>query len=281
MRAMGAGADAVIFDLEDSVAPENKTRARGLVAECLRQVPRGTRPTQYWVRINAFDTGLSLDDLASVMPTAPDGIVQPKIDGPDDVVRLSYHLDALEAAFGLPSAAVGILPVATETAKAVFRIGSFADAPPARMIGLTWGAEDLSAAIGASTNRDASGGWAATYRLARSLCLLAAHASGVQAIETLYADFRDESGLREASRAARAEGFTGRFAIHPDQVEPINDSFTPAADEIEHFKQVVAAFEAVPGTGAVSLDGTMLDRPHLVQAQSILEQVALRGKRTP
>jgi citrate lyase subunit beta/citryl-CoA lyase len=271
-KVEGCGADAVILDLEDAVSPENKPLARRMVADFLRTRPPGDRATQLWVRVNPFDTGLTLDDLAAVMPGAPDGIMQPKIDGPQDVQRLSHYLDALEAAHGLTRGAVKILPVATETAIAPFTLGQFAGAGLDRLAGLTWGAEDLSTALGASTNLDAQGEWAFTYRMARSLCLLAAHAAGVQAIDTLYVDFRDDEGLRAASRAARAEGFTGRIAIHPAQVEGINASFMPSAEEIAHARRVLDAFAATPGAGTVGLDGKMIDIPHRKQAERVLAQ---------
>ncbi|WP_068076761.1 HpcH/HpaI aldolase/citrate lyase family protein [Novosphingobium lentum] len=271
------GADAVIFDLEDAVSPENKPLARKLVPEYMALKPRGQRPMQYWVRVNPFDTGMTLEDLAAAVPAAPDGIMQPKTDGPDDVRRLSYYLDALEAAHGIAPGSIKILPVATETAVAPFRLGDFATAGLERLAGLTWGAEDLAAAIGASTNRDATGDWAFTYRMARSLCLLAAHASGVQALDTLYVDFRDDAGLRESCRAARAEGFTGRIAIHPAQVAGINASFMPSADEIAHAQRVLDAFAASPGAGTVGLDGKMIDIPHQKQALRVLAQAKAFG----
>jgi citrate lyase subunit beta/citryl-CoA lyase len=171
---------------------------------------------------------------------------------------------------------IGILPVATETAQAPFNLGAFGSARLDRLVGLTWGAEDLSAAIGASTNLDPDGGWALTYRLVRSLTLLAAHAAGVQAIDTLYVDFRDEAGLRESSRRARGEGFGGRVAIHPDQVAPINESFTPSETEIAHARAVIAAFDAQPGAGTVGLDGKMLDIPHLKQAHKTLAAASVQ-----
>jgi citrate lyase subunit beta/citryl-CoA lyase len=266
------------LDLEDAVGAERKPLARRLIADVLRAAPRSERRLQYWVRVNPFDSGLTLDDLAAILPGAPDGIMQPKIDGPQDVQRLSHYLDALEAAHGVERGSVKILPVATETAVAPFALGQFASAGLARLAGLTWGAEDLSAALGASTNVDASGDWAFTYRMARSLCLLAAHAAGVQAIETLHVDFRDDDGLRAACRAARAEGFTGRIAIHPAQVAGINESFMPSVDDIDHARRVLAAFAASPGAGTVGLDGKMIDIPHRRQAENILAQAAAFGR---
>lgn len=264
------GADAVILDLEDSVAAANKPAGRALVAAFVGERPRGARASQLWVRINPFDSGLALDDLVAVVGAAPDGIMLPKCDGPGDIRRLSHYLDALEAQAGVAPGSTKIVPVATETAAAPFTLGDYAGAGLDRLLGLTWGAEDLSAALGASSNLDSTGGWALTYRLVRSLTLLGAKAAGVQAIDTLYVDFRDEAGLRESSRAARAEGFTGRLAIHPAQVAAINASFLPSADEIAHAERIVAAFAATPGVGTVGLDGRMVDLPHLKQAEGLL-----------
>lgn len=265
-----SGADAVILDLEDAVAADVKDAARALVRRTLDATPRGARAVELWVRVNPFDTGLTLTDLAAVMPGAPDGIVQPKIDGPDDVRRLSHYLDAMEAAQGLAPGSTRIIPVATETAAAPFGLSGFAGAGLDRLAGLTWGAEDLATALGASTNRDVAGDFAFTYRMVRSLCLLAAKAAGVPAIDTLHADFRDDAGLRATSAAARAEGFSGRLAIHPAQVAPINEGFMPSADEIAHAQRVVAAFAERPGAGTVGLDGKMLDVPHRKQAEAVL-----------
>ncbi len=276
-KVADCGADAVIFDLEDSVAIENKALARELVAAYLTQTPRGSRPLQYWVRVNPFDTGLTLDDLAAITGGTPDGIVQPKTNDPEDVRQLSHYLDAFEVAHGIEPGSIKILPVATETAVAPFSLGEFAYAELERLAGLTWGAEDLAAAVGASTNKDANGEWTFTYKMARSLCLLAAHAAGVQAIDTLYVDFRDDEGLRASSRAARADGFTGRLCIHPGQVAGVNESFMPSADEITHAQRVIDAFAANPGAGTVGLDGKMVDIPHKKQAERILAQAKAFG----
>ena len=271
-RAATSGADAVILDLEDAVAPGRKPLAREHVAAFLAATPRGDRPAQVWVRINPLDSGLALADVAAIVAGAPDGIVQPKTDTPADVRRLSNWLDAFEAAHGITPGSIGILPVATETARAPFALGDFADARLERLHGLTWGAEDLATALGASTNRAASGEWAFTYQLARSLCLLAARAAGVEAVDTLYVDFRDDAGLAAACRAARAEGFTGRLAIHPAQVPIINAGFLPSPAEVAHAERVLAAFAAAPGSGTVGLDGRMIDVPHLKQAERLLAQ---------
>ncbi|MBD3728275.1 MAG: CoA ester lyase [Sphingomonadales bacterium] len=269
-KADGCGADAVIIDLEDSVAPERKPAAREITAAFLAARPQGQRGVQLWVRVNPLDSGLTDADLAAIMPHRPCGIMQPKAEGPDCVRELSMKLDALEGRLGLHDTATPIIPVATETPLAPFRLGDYAGAGLSRLAGLTWGAEDLSAALGASTNRGPDGQFAFTYQLVRSLTLMAAHAAGVPAIDTLHADFRDLDGLLASSRAARAEGFSGRLAIHPAQVGPINDGFTPADEEVAHARRVVDAFAANPGAGTVGLDGKMVDRPHLVAAQKVL-----------
>jgi citrate lyase subunit beta / citryl-CoA lyase len=268
----GCGADAVILDLEDSVAPENKSRARQMIPAFMMERPRATRATQIWVRVNPFDTGLTLEDLAAIVPAAPDGIIQPKTNDPECLRRMSYYLDALEVAHGIAPGSIKIIAVATETAIAPFHLGAFATAGLDRLAGLTWGAEDLAAALGASTNLDANGEWDFTFKMARSLTLLAAHAAGVPALETLYVDFRDDDGLRATCRAARGEGFSGRLAIHPAQVAGINESFMPSAEEIAHAQRVKDVFAANPGVGTVGIDGKMVDIPHLKQAERVLAQ---------
>lgn len=278
-KADDSGADALILDLEDAVAPANKALARDKVAAFLSERPRAGRGGQLWVRINPLDTPLALPDLASVVRGAPDGLMLPKAAGPADVARLSHYLDALEAASGVEQGSIRILPVATETAIAPFRLGDYAGAALPRLAGLTWGAEDLAAAVGASTNLAPDGQWALTYRLVRSLTLLAAHASGVQAIETLFVDYRDDAGLEASCRAARAEGFTGRIAIHPAQVATINAAFTPSDGEIAFARRVVAAFAEAGDAGTVGLDGRMLDIPHLKQARQVLVQAETSAPR--
>ena len=270
----GSGADATILDLEDAVAPARKDAARAMAAAFVGERPRAVRAGALWVRINPLDGGHALADLAAVVAGAPDGIVLPKAGGPCDVMRLGHYLDALEVAAGLARGGIAILPVATETAAAPFTLGDYARVRPPRLAGLTWGAEDLSAELGASGNTDADGRWMLTYRIVRSLTLLGAHAAGVAAIDTLYVDFRDEAGLRAASVAARAEGFAGRLAIHPAQVATINAAFTPSEAEAEHARRVVEAFAAEPGAGTVGLDGRMLDRPHLRAAERLLAEIA-------
>jgi citrate lyase subunit beta/citryl-CoA lyase len=266
-KGKASAADALILDLEDAVAPARKPLARTMVADYLGG-HAGDRTPELWVRINPLDDG-GVDDLAAVVRAAPNGIVVPKTDGPADVLRLGHYLEALERRDGV-AAPIRILPVATETARAPFRLGDFGDVVLPRLYGLTWGAEDLSSAIGASTNRDAAGEWAFTFRMVRSMCLLAAKAAGVEAIETVFTDFRDPEGLRTACVAAAQEGFTGRIAIHPDQVSVINAAFMPSDAAVAHARRVVALFEAHPEAGAIGLDGMMLDMPHLKQARHVL-----------
>jgi citrate lyase subunit beta/citryl-CoA lyase len=267
----GCGADAVILDLEDSVAPAHKAAARDKVADFLRDFDRSAKDApQLWVRINPLGSGLAESDLAAVVPARPDGVMQPKPDGPEDVAKVSSLLDHMELAHGVTPGSIGIIPVATETAIAPFRLGEYAGAGLTRLRGLTWGAEDLAAALGATGNRGGDGEFLYTFRLVRSLTLMAAHAAGVPAIETLHADFKDDAGLLASSRQARAEGFSGRLAIHPAQVATINHGFTPSAEEVAFARRVVAAFDAEPGAGVVGLDGKMLDMPHLKAAKRTL-----------
>ncbi|CAN5803416.1 CoA ester lyase [soil metagenome] len=276
-KGAGSGADALILDLEDSVAPGRKALARAMVADYLAAAG-ARRPAELWVRINALAEG-GLDDLVAVVRAAPDGLVVPKVDHPGDLARLSLMLDALERRDGVQRP-VRLLPVATETPRAAFGLAAYADTRLPRLHAMTWGAEDLATALGASTNRGADGGWAFTYRMVRAQCLIAAKASGVAAIDTLYADFRDEAGLRQDSAAAMREGFSGRIAIHPAQVAAINAAFTPSGEDVTHARRVVAAFAESPGTGVVGLDGRMLDIPHLKQAENLLARVSAIAART-
>lgn len=266
-----SGADALILDLEDSVAPSRKPLARDMVRAYL-DARKTERRNELWVRMNPIGEG-GLDDLVAVVRAAPDGIVVPKVNHPSELMMLSTFIDALERRDGIAKPAK-LLPVATETPRAPFGLAAYADTILPRLFGLTWGAEDLSTALGASTNRDPRGEWAFTYRMVRSQCLLAAKASGVAAIETLYADFRDEAGLRADCAEASREGFTGRIAIHPAQCAAINVAFTPSNDEIAHAQRVVDTFAASPGTGVVGLDGKILDIPHLKQAEQVLARAA-------
>ena len=274
-KGAGSGADALILDLEDSVAPERTAAARDLVRDYLVAHPDRSRQ-QVWVRINPLSSDKALPDLAAVVRGGPCGIMLPKSGSGADVAALAGFLSALEHRDGLVPGSIRIIPVATETAGAVFTLGSYAGSS-ARLTGMTWGAEDLAAALGASTNRGGDGAYAPVYEMARSLCLAGAVAAEVQPIDTLFADFRDGEGLARDSRASRRQGFTGRLAIHPDQVGPINAAYTPDADEVAYARRVVDAFAAAPGTGVVGLDGKMLDMPHLKQARRVLEMAARAG----
>ena len=261
-------ADALILDLEDSVAPDRTPVARGLVRAYLDARP-GRPGQQLWVRINPLSTEKALPDLVAVAGGAPDGILVPKPDSAADLVVLDHYLTALEAREGIERNRIKLIPVATETARAVFALGSYAGCS-ARLVGMTWGAEDLSAALGASTNKASPGIYAFTYEMARSLCLAGAVAAEVQPLDTLYTDFRDTDGLEADCLVSRQLGFTGRIAIHPDQVATINAGYSPSPEEVAHAQRVVDAFAAAPGTGVVGLDGKMLDMPHLVQARRLL-----------
>jgi citrate lyase subunit beta/citryl-CoA lyase len=261
-----SGADALILDLEDSVGADRKPRAREMAAEWL--AVRGEAGPQGWVRVNALDTGLTMADLAAVVRARPDGIVLPKCSGPEDLRRLDAALSALEAREALPDRTIRVMPIATETPAALFALGTYAGSP--RLAALTWGGEDLAAAVGAKTNRLADGSWDEPYRLARSLTLAGAAAAEVPAIDTIYADFRNEAGFAAECAEARRMGYAGRMAIHPAQVPLILATFTPSAEEVTWAEAVVSAFAASPGAGVVSLEGRMIDRPHLLQARRIL-----------
>jgi citrate lyase subunit beta/citryl-CoA lyase len=269
-RAAGSGADALIVDLEDSVAPAQKGLARNAVASL---IDRGeARDWRFFVRVNALDTGLTLDDLASVVRPGLDAVLVPKANSAADIVRLGDELDALEAGAGMPQGAVKFAVLATETAKAMFALGSYAPAHP-RLIALTWGAEDLSAALGATTNREPDGAWTFPYQVARAQCLFAASAAEVAPIDTVFVDFRDLEGLERDCRRSRRDGFVGRMAIHPDQVATINRAYAPSESEIEHARKIVAAFDANPGAGTLGVDGKMVDIPHLKAARRTLASV--------
>lgn len=269
-KAAASGADALILDLEDSVAPSSKPGARALVSTLLER--QGARDWRFFVRINPFDTGLTLADLAAVVKPGLDGLMIPKADSALDVARVSTELDRLEAASGMPAGSVKIVVVATETAAAMFNLGSYAPPHP-RLVGLTWGAEDLAAAIGATANKEETGEWTFPYQVARAQCLFAATAADVAAVDTLYSDFRDLDGLEADCRRARRDGFRGRIAIHPDQVAIINRCFSPSPEEIVHARKIVAAFAAQPDVGTLGIDGKMYDIPHLKAAQKVLAAI--------
>ena len=274
-RAMTSGADAIIVDLEDSIAPDGKAAARQSAAAFVKAAI-ASRPRPYvMVRVNGLQSGLTDADLDAVAPARPDAIMLPKAEGGASVIHADAKLAVREATSGLPDGHIKILPIATETAAALFVAGTFAGASP-RLIGLTWGAEDLSAELGAQANRDAQGRFLDPYRLARVLCLAGAGAAGVRAIDTVYVDFRNGDGLRRECDEACRDGFTGKMAIHPAQVPVINEVFTPSAAALERAQAIVDAFAKNPDAGVVGIGGVMYDRPHLVRAKQLLARAARR-----
>jgi citrate lyase subunit beta / citryl-CoA lyase len=268
-KAVASGADAVIVDLEDSIAPERKDAARVAALDFLKRAGAAKQRPRLLVRINGLDTGMTDADLDAIVTGRPDAIVFPKAEGGASVVHLDAKLTAREAIAGVPKGQIKILAQGVESAAGLFAAGTFRGAS-VRLIGLTWGPEDLSAELGAEANRNTQGELTDPYRIARSICLYAAAAAKLPAIETVYVDFRNSEGLRHDTEAARRDGFTGRLAIHPAQVPVINEVFTPSAAQIERAKAVVAAFAAQPGAGTVGIDGKMYDRPHLARAQALL-----------
>ena len=268
-KAADTGADVIIVDLEDSVALSNKELARELSRNWLAS-QRGMAPFGRWVRINALDSRLWRDDLAAVMPGAPDGIMLPKSAGPESVQTVAAELYELEGRCGIATGSTKILALVSETAEAAIAIPSYASAPLPRLHGLVWGGEDLSAAIGAARKYDAQGRWTDAFRYVRVQTLLTAHAKGVLPLDTLHADFADMEGLKRIAEEARADGFGGMLAIHPAQVPVINAAFTPSEEELAHARAVVAAFAAQPNAGTLQIDRRMIDRPHLVLAKRLL-----------
>ena len=264
-KAGEVGADALILDLEDAVAPDAKTAARALTAEYVQ----GREDA--WVRINPVDTDHWEADLDAVIPSGPVGIVVPKARHARDAVKVSERIDVLENHHNMEHGGIGIIVLCTEHPEALFTLQSYVGTVP-RLAGLSWGAEDLAAAVGASANRSTKGEWLPQFEMARSMCLFAAAAAEVAAIDTVFTDFRDHEGLLRYATNARRDGFTGMLAIHPGQVEVINAAFLPTAEEIERAERIVQAFSKNPGAGTVGLDGRMIDRPHLVQARRLLQQ---------
>jgi len=257
-KALDSDADAIIFDLEDSVAPGMKPVAR----EVLRNLLKRSGGPQWWVRVNPLGSEFHKDDLELIAIADIHGIVLPKAESGDDVRQLAHR-----------TGNIPVHAIVTETAASLFGLFSYRD-PASPLAAMSWGAEDLSAALGASSKYDADGSLSFTYQMARSLCLAGAVAAGVQPVDGVFADFKDEKGLMAEAEAARGEGFTGKLAIHPAQVPVINAAFTPSREEVAHAEEVVAAFEAHPDAGVLSVDGKMVDRPHLVQARRVLERAA-------
>jgi citrate lyase subunit beta/citryl-CoA lyase len=255
-KAIRSLADAVIFDLEDSVVPARKAQAR----EILKGIRQRDGGPDWWVRINPIGSEFHKDDLDLISRGDMTGIVLPKAESGADILELTHR-----------TGNIPIHAIVTETPASLFNLLSYRQ-PGSPLVAMSWGAEDLSAALGASSKYDGSGELAFTYRLARSLCLAGAVAAGVQPVDGVFADFRDDQGLRAEAEAARREGFTGKLAIHPAQVPVINAAFTPSKDEVRHAEAVVAAFEAHPDAGTVSVEGRMADRPHLEQARRVLQR---------
>jgi citrate lyase subunit beta / citryl-CoA lyase len=268
-KALTAGADALIVDLEDSVAIEAKPRARKIAGDFVAAAAKSATRPRLIVRVNPLDGDLTDLDLDAVMPAAPDCVMLPKSLGAASVQQLSVKIAVREARNGLPDGATKIIALATETAEAMFSLASYRQCSP-RLEALTWGGEDLSADLGAETNRLADGAWAGPYALARNLTLLAAAAARVAPIDTVFVNFRDMDGLRTEALASRRDGFTAKMAIHPAQVPIINEVFTPSAKEVAKAEAVVQAFAAKPGVGVVAIDGEMFDRPHLRRAERVL-----------
>jgi citrate lyase subunit beta/citryl-CoA lyase len=268
-KAMASGADAVILDLEDSIAPERKAHARAAALEFLKAAQTKKQRPRLLVRINGLDTGMTDADLDAVVAGKPDAILFPKAEGGATVTHVDAKLTAREAVAGLPDGSIKILAQTVESAVGLFTAGSYRNSS-ARLIGMTWGPEDLSSELGAEANREADGILTEPYRLARSICLFGAAAAKVPAIETIHVNFRDPDVLRRDTELARRDGFSGRLAIHPAQVTVINEVFTPSPEQIAKAKAVIAAFAAQPGAGTVGIDGKMYDQPHLKRAQALL-----------
>lgn len=275
-KGLSSEADAIIIDLEDSVSLAAKPEARRLTSDVLIDLAKNsasTRHPEVYVRVNALDTGMAREDLAAVVPGGPDGIIQPKTRSADDVLELLSLIDTLkpDTASGITGAkgSISVVIIATETAASLFHMGSYMTVG-SRLTGLSWGAEDLSADLGAATNRTSDGSYTDPYRLARSLCLFAAVAADAQPIDTVYTNFRDEAGLRAECKAAMRDGFTGKLAIHPGQIATINEVFTPSSRDVSRAGAIVEAFEAAGNPGVVGLDGEMLDRPHLTRALNLI-----------
>ena len=275
-KAMASGADAVIIDLEDSIAPEAKAAARKSAAAFLTEVGKSADRPHLLVRVNGIATGLIDEDLDVVAGARPDAIMLPKAEGGASIIHVDAKLTACEAIAGLPDGSIKILAIATETAPALFLAGTYAGAS-SRLEGLTWGAEDLSADLGAETNRDGDGQFLDPYRMARALCLAGAAAARVPAFDTVTPDFRNADLLRREAEEARRDGFQGKIAIHPAQVPIINEVFTPTPAAVAQARAIVAAFDANPGKGAVAIEGVMYDRPHLARAGRVLARAKSAG----
>lgn len=271
-KATGGPADIVLLDLEDAVSEGEKPKARSMVSAFLSA--NAKHRARLWVRINPLQGPFALADLAAIMPAGPGGIMLPKPRGRADAELLDHYLTAFEAAAGIAPGTTKVILLVTETAEGMFTTGSYAGVP--RVAAMSWGAEDLATALGAIDNRSENGGYDFTYQMARSFCLIGAATAGVPAIETIHGDFRDEAGLRKRATEVRRAGYRGMLAIHPAQVDVINDAFTPSAAEVAAAQEIVDLFAANPGVGTIGHKGAMLDRPHLARAEAVL---AMAGRR--
>lgn len=276
-RALASNADALILDLEDAVPDDAKRSARALSAAFVRE-NRAAKPL--FVRINGLDTPFAQDDLDVVAPTQPFGLLLPKCEGAHDVVRLDADLARREAASGLAVGSMHVLPIVTETAASMFDLGSYARARSPRLWGMLWGAEDLAADVGASANKQ-DDAYTSPFQLARNLCLFGAAAARVAAVDAVYTNFKDAAGLRDEANAAAVAGFVAKAAIHPGQVDIINEAFTPGREAVQRAQAIVDAFARRPETGAVNIDGRMFDRPHLSAAHRLLARAGHPLAATP
>lgn len=271
-KSLTSGADVVIVDLEDAIAADQKGSARANAASFVTGLAATASRPKIFVRLNGLESGLTDADLDTVLPSKPDGVVLPKGEGGASIIHLDAKLTAREALHGIDDGATKIFAFAIESATALFLAGTYAGCSP-RLIGLTWGSEDLTYAFGATSNRNARGDFLEPYRFARTLCLAASAAARVAAIDTVFADFRNPEGLRREAEDAARQGFAGKMAIHPAQIPVINEVFAPSPEKIAWARAVAAAFAAAPGKGAVAVDGVMYDRPHLLHAEQLLAQV--------
>jgi citrate lyase subunit beta/citryl-CoA lyase len=274
-KGLASGADVLIVDLEDSVAPDNKAAARSVSAQFIR-AHRGNTSFRIYVRVNDLSTGLTEGDLAAVVPAGTAGIMLPKCNHAADVTQLSTMLRVHEAEAGLADGGTRVIPLITETAQGIFGANSYGDPDP-RLEGLSWGSEDLSAAIGARASRDETGALTDVFRIARAVTILAASTARVAAIDTVYTDFRNDAGLRRECLDAERDGFVGKMAIHPAQVPVINEVFTPSREAVERSRAIVQAFEAAGNPGVVGIEGKMYDRPHLRLAERLLARARAAG----
>lgn len=270
-KGASSGADALIFDLEDAVAPTMKDDARQLVSSLIEAGEE--RDWSFLVRMNPLSSGRALADLAAVVRPGLDGVVVPKVQAARDLIEISHYISALEVRADMEPGSVKLIVVATETASATLSLADY-HAPVDRLVGLTWGAEDLAAEIGATRNKLPNDQWTMPFQIARTQALFAATAAGVAAIDTLYADYKDTDGLAKSCQESRRDGFIGRIAIHPGQVETINREFTPSEDDVKLARRIVDAFDANPDAGTLGINGAMYDIPHLKAAKRTLAAAA-------